>query len=130
MNFEIIFQKHKILDKLFNNAVSAISFFQLLENNTRIKTLALPDVILLDINMPKMNGFSFFEEFKHLDFCNKNDIQVYLLSSSMCPNDILRAQKETYCAGYITKPLTVDKLERLLNEPVVLKYQEHFKKII
>lgn len=116
--------------RLFNNAISAITYFKLLENNTRIKSLELPDVVLLDINMPEMNGFNFFEEFKELNFCNKNKIQVYLLSSSMCPNDIVRAQEETHCAGYVTKPLTIDKLERLLNQPVHVEFQEHFKKII
>ena len=116
--------------RLFNNALSAITYFKLLENNTRIKSLELPDVVLLDINMPEMNGFNFFEEFKELSFCTNNKIQVYLLSSSMCPNDITRARDETHCAGYVTKPLTVDKLDILLNESAQIEFQEHFKKII
>lgn len=116
--------------RLFNNAISAITYFKLLENNTRIKSLELPDVVLLDINMPEMNGFNFFEEFKELNFSNKSKIQVYLLSSSMCPNDIIRAQEETHCAGYVTKPLTISKLETLLHQPAPIEFQEHFKKII
>lgn len=116
--------------RIFSNALSAISFFKLLELNKTIKSVALPDVILLDINMPEMNGFNFFEEFKQLNLISKNKIEIYMLSSSMCLDDIIKAKKESYCAGYITKPLTVDKLKNLLNKEVNTMQDEQFKKII
>lgn len=116
--------------RVFKNAYSAISFFKLLEMNNKIKSLAIPDVILLDINMPEMNGFNFFKEFKELDLIHKNKIEVYMLSSSVCPDDIHKAQNETYCSGYITKPLTFAKLESILNTSICMAQDQQFKKII
>lgn len=116
--------------KAFNNAFSAISFLKLLELNVSIKSVAIPDIILLDINMPEMNGFSFFDEFKQLNLAHKNEIEVYILSSSTSSEDVAKAQKETYCAGYITKPLTVSKLKNILEKSVNIKQDEPFKKIM
>ncbi|WP_248396177.1 MULTISPECIES: response regulator [unclassified Bizionia] len=119
-----------IKTRVFNNAISAISFFKLLELNTNIKSVAIPDVILLDINMPEMNGFNFFNEFKLLNFINTRAIKVYMVSSSMCSMDINKARNEPYCAGYITKPLTVNKLKNVLNKSENIEQNEPFKKII
>lgn len=116
--------------RVFNNAFSAISFFKLLELNVNIKSLAIPDVILLDVNMPQMNGFNFFEEFKQLNIIENHKIDVYMLSSSLCPDDINKAQREKYCSGYITKPLTVEKLTSVLNTSGYMTQNQEFKKII
>ncbi len=53
-----------------------------------------------------------------------------MLSSSLCPDDIYRARMETHCSGYITKPLTVPKLENVFNKSVNNVEYEKFKKII
>lgn len=111
----------KVNIRTFNNAISAISFLKLLELNNKKKSLVLPDVILLDVNMPVMNGFNFFEEFKQLNLVNKTKIKVYMLSSSLCPDDLLKAEKETSCAGYIAKPLTYDKIKNILNKAISMK---------
>ncbi|WP_339630155.1 response regulator [Bizionia echini] len=133
-----LFVNQRILEKynpnvktrVFNNAISAISFFKLMELNANIKSVAIPDVILLDVNMPEMNGFNFFEEFKQLNFMNTRTIEIYMVSSSMCPDDINKARNEPYCAGYITKPLTVNKLKKVLQKSVNIEQHESFKKII
>tara|TARA_R100000750_G_scaffold40276_1_gene26061 strand:- start:80 stop:523 length:444 start_codon:yes stop_codon:yes gene_type:complete len=116
--------------KTFNNAISAISFFKLLELNINMKPLTVPDVVLLDINMPEMNGFNFFKEFNRLNLIDKSKIDIYMLSSSLCPDDIYRARMKTHCSGYITKPLTVPKLENVFNKSVNNVEYEKFKKII
>ena len=119
-----------IKTRVFNNAISAISFFKLLELNSTIKCLTVPHVILLDVNMPEMDGFKFLEEFKDINLIDKNKISIYMVSSSSCPDDIRKAQEEPYCSGYITKPLTVDKLKNVLNNSINFKNHEYFKKII
>lgn len=115
--------------RAFNNASSALNFIKLLELNTNIKSLVLPDVILLDVNMPEMDGFSFLRELKTLEFFKIHKPKVFMLSSSLCPEDISKAQKEADCSGYVTKPLTVDKLMNVL-KPLSLEEPQHFKKII
>ena len=116
--------------RVFNNANSALSFFKLLELNTNIKSLALPDVILLDINMPEINGFKFLEEFSKLKRVNELKTAVYMLSSSLCPEDVAHAENAPYCSGYIMKPLTIEKLEIILNASAMVEHLQQFKKII
>lgn len=116
--------------RVFNNASSALSFFKLLELNTNIKSLALPEVIFLDINMPEMGGFKFLEEFSQLKKINELNMAVYMLSSSLCPEDVAHAENADYCSGYIMKPLTIEKLEIILNPSVMVEHLQQFKKII
>jgi CheY-like chemotaxis protein len=68
-----------------------------------------PDVILLDLNMPVMNGFEFLEMFGKLSVEKRNDAKVFVLTSSYNPVDIERAMK-LGASRYLTKPLTEDML--------------------
>ncbi|NOQ15324.1 MAG: response regulator [Methyloprofundus sp.] len=65
-----------------------------------------PCIVLLDINMPRMNGLEFLKQFKNLPLANK--IPVIMLTSSNEESDI------DYCfslgvAGYILKPIDYEK---------------------
>ena len=64
----------------------------------------LPALILLDLNMPVMNGFEFLEEFTTQHALLAAKIPVCILSSSAAVKDIKRANSYNL-AGYITKPL-------------------------
>lgn len=68
-----------------------------------------PDLILLDINMPVMDGFEFLEAFKKLDLKDKKSIVIVMLTTSTNPNDTQRLNNSEV-VGYINKPLTVKKL--------------------
>lgn len=71
-----------------------------------------PELILLDINMPVMNGFEFLEAFQKIKEQPKSN--VFLLTSSLSIQDLDRA-KEYNVKGYLSKPLTEDKLKRLVD---------------
>jgi CheY-like chemotaxis protein len=62
-----------------------------------------PDLILLDINMPFMDGWQFLEIFQQTE--KLIDIPVYILTSSNYDVDMQRAMKYTSVKGYIVKPL-------------------------
>jgi CheY-like chemotaxis protein len=92
----------------FLNAELAITF---LEDNIATPE-NLPDVIFVDINMPMMDGWDFLEEYKKLGV-NKKTL-IYLLSSSINPYDIEKAQKIPLVSGYIIKPIKNEKLKDII----------------
>jgi CheY-like chemotaxis protein len=64
----------------------------------------LPDIILLDLNMPIMDGFGFLEAFKDLYLPSKDKMKIIIVTSSIHPEDIQRA-KDYGVTSYLTKPL-------------------------
>lgn len=72
----------------------------------------LPDVILLDINMPIMDGFSFIDAMKESDIPGKENIAIIIVSSSQNPGDIKRAL-DRGVEHFLSKPLAVDDLKQI-----------------
>lgn len=97
---------HKIIEA--NNGEEAL---EILTRNDR-----LPDIILLDLSMPKMNGLEFLEALKSNNFWKY--IPTIILTTSANHRDILTTY-ETGIAGYITKPLKyedyVEKIKRIVS---------------
>lgn len=69
----------------------------------------LPDVILLDLNMPILDGWQFLDEFILLPL--KKEISIFIVTSSIDPSDIEMAKKYKMVKSYIMKPITAKKLE-------------------
>jgi CheY-like chemotaxis protein len=72
-----------------------------------------PDIILLDINMPVMDGFEFLEKLPLLGL--PENIQIVLLTSSAYAKDVEKA-KNYSIHSYLNKPLTEAKLHELFAE--------------
>ena len=71
-----------------------------------------PLVILLDLNMPIMDGWEFLEEFStNLHPLHYKNSKVILLSSSIDPNDIERSKEFSMVVDFLPKPLTKEMLD-------------------
>ena len=73
----------------------------------------LPDYILLDINMPIMNGWEFLDEYKRLNLDPLGKSKIYIISSSVFSNDINKARSYPLVKDFISKPLNVEKIKEL-----------------
>ncbi|HHG86718.1 MAG TPA: response regulator [Bacteroidetes bacterium] len=81
-----------------------------------------PDLILLDINMPIMNGFEFMEEYENRELDRRAKMLVVMLTTSMHPQDRERANSFPSIYEYLYKPL----LETAIL-PVVNRYFENIE---
>lgn len=75
----------------------------------------LPDLILLDLNMPVVNGWDFLDQVKTFDEDIQN-IPVVILTSSMNPDDIAKSKNYTNVIGFLSKPLDVDELTEVMSQ--------------
>jgi len=69
-----------------------------------------PDVIFLDINMPEMSGFELLEKMKE-ENVSLPETRIYILSSSLDPNDIEKSKSFDAVTDFISKPLDQQKIE-------------------
>lgn len=70
----------------------------------------LPDIILLDINLPGMNGWEFLTKLHHQNRYFMKSIPIFILSSSVFENDKIKSRGFSDVIDYIEKPLSVSKI--------------------
>ncbi|WP_336066117.1 response regulator [Mesoflavibacter sp. CH_XMU1404-2] len=113
-----IFTTKKLINKIdfceevavFQNGKEAIEAIKFTLRNKN----ELPDVILLDLNMPIMDGWQFLDEFIRIK--SEKQIKIYIVSSSVDPSDIERANTYNMVSNYIIKPISREKLHEITEE--------------
>lgn len=95
---------------IFNNGEEAIKYMKPLI----VSNEGLPDIILLDINMPVMDGWEFLDEFIKIKPKIKKKITIYMVSSSINPIDIERAKSYSEVSNYFVKPIKMEDLAEIL----------------
>ncbi|MBI2793428.1 MAG: response regulator [Ignavibacteria bacterium] len=76
---------------------------------------ALPDILIVDINMPFMDGWQFLDAFKELKPLSAKPIDIYMVSSSIDDRDMRRARSIAEVRDYVEKPITREKLLVILS---------------
>ncbi|MBL7682756.1 MAG: response regulator [Flavipsychrobacter sp.] len=95
---------------VFNNGREALdSLIAIMQSGAK-----MPDVILLDVNMPVMDGWQFLDEFIKVKPLQKTII--YIVTSSIDPEDIQRAKSYSEVSDYIVKPVTEKTLHNILSD--------------
>ena len=94
----------KIIGKvdIARDGAAAIHFF---DEILRVEHANLPDMVLLDINLPKKNGHEVLKYIKEHDLLRH--IPVIMLTTSSSKKDIVESYKH-FANCYITKPVDVD----------------------
>ncbi len=71
----------------------------------------LPDVILVDINMPILSGWDFIEEFEKLDTRYTQNTDIYIYTSSVYFEDINKSKTYRSVKNIFSKPLTQEMVD-------------------
>ena len=95
----------------FTEATHALDF---LNSPVFVNSLENRIILFLDINMPLISGWDFLHLFASMSPEIKKPIKIYMLSSSVNPEDIERAALNEYVSDYIMKPLQTARLGEIL----------------
>lgn len=109
-----LISKMNIFDEIHEAANGQLALDKIAELNERGE---VPDMILLDINMPIMNGFEFLDHYNLLDDKIKSCVVVCMLTTSLAQEDLERSKGYAILNDYIDKPLYEAKMREL-----ILKY--------
>jgi len=100
------------LVKQFHKAVNGEQALQIIEHYKNGVPI-VPDIILLDLNMPVMDGFEFIQKFQALEFQQKEKMLIIILTSSSSRSDMERANK-LGIKYYLTKPLDPERVKSII----------------
>ncbi|MEP7106972.1 MAG: response regulator [Ferruginibacter sp.] len=95
-----------------NTAMAALAYLKSMKDNKDI----LPDLVFLDINMPRMNGWEFLEAYNLLEIELQIRTIIIILTTSGNPDDMARAKTRSSVSDYITKPLTKEVMKDIIDK--------------
>ncbi len=112
------FTTKRLLEKSGVKEDSIRSFFSAEDALGYCKALPVSNtgqtVILLDINLPGMDGWAFLEEWQTLPIAHESSLFLFMISSSIHKEDRNKALAIDVIRDYYTKPLTLEAIKQLL----------------
>ena len=93
-----------------NNGENALKYLQKIAETAGD---IYPDIILLDLNMPIMNGWEFLENYER-DYADTNSkSKIVILSSTIDPEDLKKSEQYSSVISFISKPITIESLKEV-----------------
>lgn len=103
LTHRVITDTHLVKEiEIFSNGLDAIHFLE----SVSLDKKKLPDIILLDLFMPVMDGWAFLNEYVELQSKLAKKIPIYIVSSSIDPIDIQKSKSINSVIDFIVKPMT------------------------
>jgi CheY-like chemotaxis protein len=96
---------------VFKNGREALDYFTAIIEN--LNQNAFPEIILLDLNMPVMDGWDFLKKFTQISPHSNIKTTLYIVSSSIDPFEIEKAKSFTSVTDYLIKPIKLDEFEAI-----------------
>ena len=97
--------------KAFDQPLSALNTLQEI---TTDNYSSFPEIILLDVNMPVMDAWNFLDEYEKLPVSVLSKCKVFIVSSSIDTQDIVKSKDYKSVNGFISKPLNTEKIYKIL----------------
>lgn len=108
----LITKTHLVKDiDAFSNGLDAINFLKAVSINKG----ELPDIILLDLFMPVMDGWGFLKEYEKLQPKLTKKIPIYIITSSIDPADIQKSKAINLVIDFIVKPMTKETFMNIMS---------------
>jgi CheY-like chemotaxis protein len=77
----------------------------------------LPSDVLMDINMPLLDGWSFIEEIEKMNLVESLPFRLHIMTSSISPEDRKRYDEKDFLGMYIVKPIDDKVIQQIINQP-------------
>lgn len=100
------------LINVFGNGKDAIDYLKENLNNPDL----FPEIIFLDLFMPIMDGWGFLEEYIKIKPKTDKPTTIYIITSSVSPEDIIKAKSYSVVTDYIIKPIDKQNLIEILKK--------------
>lgn len=97
-----------IIDQSENGAIGLAKLEHLSNETDKI-------IVLLDINMPILDGWGFLDKIQKYNFYNLPQLIIYIVSSSTDESDILRANQFGFVKGFFHKPLSKEDINSIID---------------
>lgn len=103
-----VINRNNLVINIAKNGEEALDFIK--------KTDVMPELLFVDLNMPIMDGWQFLDHFKEINNQQKEKSVAVIVSSTLNPEEIDKAKEYNNVVKFISKPITTELVEDLLNK--------------